>query len=111
VCWDPVEKVWKAIDVASVKENAPHWQQLFLNRLGRRLEELGYAVAWKGDSFEIAGIERSTIDRFSRRTQLVNQVAEKRGITDPEAKAELGAATRERKRRDATLPELRARWR
>lgn len=111
VCWDGVESVWKAIDVASVKETAPQWQSMFLKRFGRRIEALGYAVIWKGDAFEIAGIERATIDRFSQRTRLVNQVAERRGITDPVAKAELGAATRERKRKDATLPQLRAEWR
>jgi conjugative relaxase-like TrwC/TraI family protein len=111
VCWDHVENVWKAVDVASVKENAPHWQALFQKRLGRRLDELGYSVEWKGDAFEIAGITRAMIDRFSRRTNQINQVAGKRGITDPDAKAELGAMTRERKRKDATLPQLRARWR
>ena len=111
VCWDRVEGAWKAIDVAGVQENAPQWQAMFLQRLGRRLEALGYAVAWKGEAFEIAGIERATIDRFSRRTRLVNQVAEQRGISDPVAKAELGAVTRERKRKDASMLELRAEWR
>ena len=33
-----------------------------------RLAELGYAVVWKGDSFEIAGISRDMIERFSGRT-------------------------------------------
>ena len=111
VCWDSVENVWKAIDVASVKENAPRWQALFQNRLGRRLEELGYAVEWNGDAFEVAGIHRAMIDRFSRRTHQIDQAAEKRGITDAAAKAELGAMTRERKRKDAALPQLRAHWR
>lgn len=111
VCWDHAEHAWKAIDVASVKEDAPHWQAAFQRRFGQRLAELGYAVAWSGDHFEIAGIGRATIDRFSRRTHLINQTAEKRGITDPGDKAQLGAMTRERKRKDATMPGLRARWR
>jgi conjugative relaxase-like TrwC/TraI family protein len=111
ICWDHVERMWKAIDVASLKEDAPHWQAMFQKHFGQRLAELGYAVAWKGDGFEIAGIERSMIDRFSRRTNHINQVAARRGITDPDAKAELGAQTRERKRKDATMPQLRAQWR
>jgi conjugative relaxase-like TrwC/TraI family protein len=113
VCWDQVEKVWKAIDVASLKKNAPHWQTVFQQRFGRHLAELGYSVVWNrsGDNFEIAGVNRDLIDRFSRRTAHIELVADRRGITDPAAKAELGAATRERKQKDATLPQLRAEWR
>jgi conjugative relaxase-like TrwC/TraI family protein len=65
VCWDRVEHAWKAIDVASVKEGAPHWQAAFQRRFGQRLTELGYDVAWSGENFEVAGIGRTTIDRFS----------------------------------------------
>ncbi|HEY0341134.1 MAG TPA: MobF family relaxase [Steroidobacteraceae bacterium] len=109
-CWDHVEHAWKAIDVASLKENGPYWQARFQKRFGKRLAELGYNVAWSGDNFEIAGISRSLIDRFSRRTTQINQAAEQRGITDAKAKDKLGALTREHKRKDATLPELRLRW-
>jgi conjugative relaxase-like TrwC/TraI family protein len=111
ICWDHVEHAWKAIDVASVKEDGSYWQAAFQKRFGERLSELGYGVAWKGDNFEIAGIDRAMIDRFSQRTNQINQLADKRGITDPEAKDKLGALTRERKRKDATMPGLRAEWR
>jgi conjugative relaxase-like TrwC/TraI family protein len=111
ICWDHVEKMWKAIDVASVKENAPHWQEMFHRLLGNRLSELGYSVEWKGKTFEIAGINRNTIERFSGRTHQIDQTAERRGITDPHAKDKLGALTRERKRRNTTMPHLRGEWR
>ena len=71
----------------------------------------GLCRAWDGDDFEIAGIDRGMIDRFSRRTHHINQTAEKRGITDAKDKDKLGALTRERKQKDATLPQLRAEWR
>jgi conjugative relaxase-like TrwC/TraI family protein len=111
VCWDHVEHAWKAIDVASVKADGEYWQARFQKRFGQRLTELGYDVAWKGDNFEIAGITRDMIDRFSLRTNQINQAAEKRGITDPRDKDRLGALTRERKQKDATMPVLRAEWR
>ena len=111
VCWDHAERMWKAIDVASVKEDGSYWQSRFQKRFGERLANLGYAVAWKGDGFEIDGISREMIERFSRRTAQINQAAEKRGVTDAEDKDRLGALTRERKRKDATMPELRAEWR
>lgn len=110
-CWDHAERMWKAIDVASVKEGAPLWQAMFQRAFGRRLEILGYDLAWKEDAFEIAGIERATLERFSRRTALVNRTAAERGVTDPSDKDKLGAMTRERKRKDATMPHLRAEWR
>jgi conjugative relaxase-like TrwC/TraI family protein len=111
ICWDHVEKMWKALDVASIKETAPHWQEMFQKLLGDRLSGLGYAVEWKGKNWEIAGIGRDTIERFSGRTHQINQVAEKRGITDPRDKDKLGAMTRERKQKNATMPQLRAQWR
>lgn len=109
--WDHVEGVWKAIDVAGVQENAPQWQALFHRLFGQRLAQLGYAVAWKGGGFEIAGIGRDMIERFSHRTGHINRVAEQRGITDAADKDKLGAMTRERKRKDASMLELRAEWR
>jgi conjugative relaxase-like TrwC/TraI family protein len=111
VCWDHVEGMWKAIDVASVKEDGEHWQTRFQKRFGKRLEERGFDVVWKGDNFEIAGISRDMIERFSGRTKHINLVAEKRGITDPGDKDKLGALTRESKRKDETMPGLRAEWR
>lgn len=110
-CWDHVEHAWKAIDVASIKENAPHWQRMFQKLLGDRLTELGFPVVWKGDAFEIGGIERATIERFSNRTAQIDRAAEKRGVVDPRDKDKLGALTRERKRKDAAMPQLRAHWR
>jgi hypothetical protein len=111
LCWDHVETMWKAIDVASIKADGEHWQGRFQKRFGNRLAELGYDVVWHGDNFEIAGIDRGMIERFSRRTTLINHTAEKRGITDAGDKDKLGALTRERKHKDATMPQLRAEWR
>ncbi|WP_422932241.1 MobF family relaxase [Singulisphaera sp. PoT] len=111
VCWDHVEHAWKAIDVASIKEDGSYWQAQFQERFGQRLAELGYDIVWKGDNFEIAGIDRGLIDRFSLRTHQINQAAEKRGVTDAKDKDRLGALTRESKRKDQTMPQLRAEWR
>jgi conjugative relaxase-like TrwC/TraI family protein len=110
-CWDHAEKMWKAIDVASIKADAPQWQEMFQRLLADRIEKLGYAVVRKGESWEIAGITRDMIERFSHRTVLINRTAEKRGITDPRAKDQIGPRTRERKRKDATMPRLHGEWR
>jgi conjugative relaxase-like TrwC/TraI family protein len=111
VCWDHIEKMWKAIDVASIKADAPHWQEMFQRRLADRIGDLGYSVIWQGKSWEIEGITRDMIERFSGRTAHINRTAEKRGITDPKAKDQIGPRTRERKNKSATMPQLRSEWR
>ena len=72
-------------------------------RLANRLQDLGFGVERKRDDFEIAGIPKDVLGRFSRRTALIEKVAEERGITDPKAKDGLGAETREKKERQVDL--------
>jgi conjugative relaxase-like TrwC/TraI family protein len=109
--FDGNEQRWKAGKFDGIKRDAPRFQAMFQKLFGRRLAELGIPLTWKGDSFEVAGIGRSTIDRFSLRTDHINHVAEKLGITDPVAKDKLGTATREHKQPAVTLPQLRKQWR
>ena len=71
---------------------------------------LGFGVERKRDDFEIAGIPADVLKRFSRRTALIEKVAEERGITDPDRKAELGAETREKKGSALGWESLRKEW-
>ena len=50
------------------------------------------------------------LKRFSRRTALIEKVAEEKGITDPDRKAELGAETREKKESSLSWETLRKEW-
>ena len=50
------------------------------------------------------------LKRFSRRTALIEKEAEKRGITDPNRKAKLGAETREKKASALGWDSLRKEW-
>jgi conjugative relaxase-like TrwC/TraI family protein len=108
---DPVEGVWKAGQFRDLKRDAPYFQELFHAKFARTLAELGLPIERTRDGFEIAGFSRELVDRFSRRTSLIEAVAKAKGITDPAAKAELGAKTRNNKAADLTMPELRAIWR
>lgn len=109
--FDRVEGIWKAIDVASIQEHAPHWQERFQKRFGQKLEQLGYSLHWHGNNWEVAGFTRETIERFSNRTHQVHAEARARGITDAKAVDKLGAKTRERKHKSVTMDELRTHWR
>jgi conjugative relaxase-like TrwC/TraI family protein len=109
--FDPAEDRWKAGQFREIKQEAPRFQALFRSLLAARLAKGGYQVEWKGDDFEIAGFSPALLKKFSRRTQLIESEAVRRGIFSDKLKDSLGAATREKKQADATMPQLRELWR
>jgi conjugative relaxase-like TrwC/TraI family protein len=108
--WDDEERRWKACQVGDIKRDAPYFQAAFRVRLANRLQDLGFGVERKRDDFEVAGIPADVLKRFSRRTALIEKVAEEKGITDPTRKAELGAETREKKGTALDWQSLRGEW-
>src|SRR5438132_1533980 len=95
--WDEEEQRWKAGQFSELKRDAPYFQAAFRVRLANKLQDMGFGIERKRDDFEITGVPASAIKIFSRRTDLIEKTAAERGITDPDRKGELGAATRERK--------------
>jgi conjugative relaxase-like TrwC/TraI family protein len=97
----------------------PSLQAKFEARLARKLNhELGYNVQHTRfrqsgrmkNGWEIKGIERSTIEKFSQRTAQVEQHALENNIKDAEAKGKLGKVTREQKDTGKTVSQLRDDW-
>ena len=95
-------------------------QAKFESRLARKLrDDLGYGVrntrfVQSGrvkSGWEIEGLSRETIEKFSRRTTQVEQHANENGIRDAAKKAKLGAATREKKDKGTRVEQLRHDWR
>ncbi|MBS0206911.1 MAG: relaxase domain-containing protein [Planctomycetes bacterium] len=109
--FDEQEAAWKAGQFGSLKRDAPYFEGKFHVRLGHKLAELGVAVDRKQKFWEVAGISPAIVEKFSRRTQEIEEEAERQGINDPAAKAELGAKTRSRKQKDLPLDVLRDEWR
>src|SRR5260370_14430025 len=105
--WDDEERRWKAGQFRELKRDAPSFQAAFRVRLANRFQELGFGVERKRDDFEIAGIPADVLKRFSRRTALIEKVAEERGISDPDRNAELGAETRAKKGSALSVASLR----
>jgi conjugative relaxase-like TrwC/TraI family protein len=75
VTFDDEEKRWKAAQFGDIKSDASYFEARFHSRMARRLEELGLPVARTKTGWEIAGISPSTIKKFSRRTNQVEQAA------------------------------------
>ena len=108
--WDEEESRWKAGQFRELKRDAPYFQAAFRVRLANRLQDLGFGVARKRDDFEIDGIPADILGRFSRRTALIEKMAEEKGITNPDRKAQLGAETREQKASTLGWESLRKEW-
>lgn len=94
---------WTAVDLSAVVRDSGYYEAVFQSRLAENLTALGYPIERSDRDFEIAGIERSTIDKFSRRTALIEQEAKDRGITNSFEKGQLGAQTRDKKS-DSEIP-------
>ncbi len=94
-------------------------QAKFEARLARRLErELGYRVTRSKffqsgklkQGWEIEGIDRKTIEKFSRRTEQVEKYAQENNVTDEGKKAALGKVTRDKKDTGKSIEQLRKEW-
>jgi conjugative relaxase-like TrwC/TraI family protein len=109
-----------AAELEEVMRQMPALQAKFDARLARRLKyDLGYDVVTTQfrqsrrlkRGWELAGVERSTIEKFSNRTAQIEAYAEKHGVASAAAKGELGAKTRQKKEPGVAVDRLRERWR
>ncbi len=108
--WDESENRWKAGQFADLKRDAPYFEAKFYSRFARRLEELGLPIERTRKGWELRDIPKSALEKFSRRTALIEEMAKERGITDAAEKDQLGAKTREGKQKEITFDELREYW-
>ncbi len=108
--FDPEESRWKAAQLGDIKRDAPYFEAVFHSVLARRLEEHGLQTERTAKGWELKGFKEETLDKFSRRTAQIEAIAREKGITDVDAKAELGAQTREKKAKDLSMRQLRELW-
>ena len=108
--YDDTESRWKAAQIGDIKRDANYFNAVMHNRLAAKLHGLGLPIERTAKSWRVGGIDPATELKFSRRTQQIDAEAERRGITDPEEKAELGAMTRQCKRKGIGMNELRQVW-
>lgn len=108
--FDHDEARWKAGQFRCIKRDAPYYEAAFHARFAKNLEDSGYAVERTGKGWELAGVPRSAVDKFSRRTQEIEAYAKRLGIEDADAKSALGAKTRAKKHYGFTEAELKEVW-
>ncbi|EAQ79376.1 MobF family relaxase [Blastopirellula marina] len=120
VNWTEQDGKHFAGEFEEIVRQRPSLQAKFEARLARKMQhELGYEVehvhyAQGGKlkwGWELRGVERATIEKFSRRTTQVEQYAEEHAIHDAERKGKLGKLTREKKDTGQSIDQLRSQWR
>lgn len=108
--WDAVENKYKAIEIGEVKASGAYYEAYFDSRLAENLQKAGYSIQRNERDFEITGIKRETIDKFSNRTKEIETLAAEKKITDAKALDGLGAKTRESKSKGLSREEVKAIW-
>ena len=87
-----------------------YYTAYFRSQLADKLQSLGYDIERTKHGFEVKGVDRETIEQFSRRTKKIEELAKKHDITDPEQKAKLGKLSREAKTNRFNKNELQELW-
>jgi conjugative relaxase-like TrwC/TraI family protein len=108
--FDSEESRWKAGQFREVVRDAPYFEAAFHSRLSKGMADLGLTIERKKVGWEVAGIGKPVLDKFSRRTAKIEELAREKGIANPDEKSRLGAMTRERKGEPRSLDALRAEW-
>jgi conjugative relaxase-like TrwC/TraI family protein len=107
---DERENAWKAIELGEVYASLPYYEAAFHARFAKSIGQLGFDVSRTRTGWEISGVPDRVLKAFSRRTEKIEAMALELGIADAKVKDALGSKTRERKRKDLSLAELRAEW-
>jgi conjugative relaxase-like TrwC/TraI family protein len=107
--YDPVEEKWKAGQFGDIKRDAEYYEAAFHARLAKKVGDLGYSVGRSGDWWEIKGLYRETLEKFSQRTEKIEAAAKERAIDDAAAKDKLAALTREKKVK-TSMNDLKREW-
>ncbi len=102
---------WRAIEIYGVKKQAPYYEALYHAHLGQLLLDRGYELYRTKGRWEINGVPRNVIEKYSNRTKEIEAKAEKEEITDPNYKAKLGRITRHDKNKSVDEKDLPKIWR
>ena len=109
--FDAAEQRFKAGEFFHIKRDAPYYEAIFHSKLAMALRKLGYGIENQRYGFEVRGVGKENIERFSRRAHEIEELAEELGIQgDKKAKDGLAARTRQAKNPTQSLDQMRTEW-
>ncbi len=114
--FDPTENRWKALHPAGMYRAHRFATALYRHELAKGLKALGYEIHHHAHGFEILGVPRSLIERFSKRHRQIDEETTERlqrgevigNINDLRERVAHG--NRRRKIKNSTAAQLRSEW-
>jgi hypothetical protein len=86
--FDEVEKEWKALEVGNTVGDRTFYETHFHHLLAARVDLSGYGIRRTEQHFEFASVSRELVEKFSRRTELIEHRArDKYKVLEAEARA------------------------
>jgi conjugative relaxase-like TrwC/TraI family protein len=86
--FDEVEKEWKALEVGNTVGDRTFYEAHFHHLLATKLEACRYGIRRTEQHFEFASVGRELVEKFSRRTELIERRArDKYKVLEAEARA------------------------
>jgi conjugative relaxase-like TrwC/TraI family protein len=110
VTWNEEKQRYQALEIGNIHRLATYYEAIYHSHLSKELNKLGFSIQRNDTRYEVAGITRKTIEKFSNRSATIEQVAKEKGITDAKAKAKLGAITRNSKAKAISEDRLNDHW-
>ncbi len=101
---------FQALQEYNVHSNAPYFEAVYHSILSHELNRAGYQTTRTAERYEVAGVSRAIIEKFSNRTKIIEDFAKEKGITDPKAKSELSIKTRHAKANSVSKDKLEGYW-
>lgn len=101
---------WRAIEIYGVKKQAPYYEAFYHSTMRQNLQKAGYEIYDTDERWEVKGVNRTVVEKFSTRTEEINSLAQKEGISNPKHKAKLGRITRHDKNKSVAENQLNSLW-
>lgn len=110
LCFNPKENRFQAIEFSVIRREAPYYEALYLSKLAEELQRAQYSIVRKGRFFEIEGISKDVVAKFSSRTKEIEAIAKDKNVISKKVKAKLGAWSRNSKTSQTKDVDLQKLW-
>ena len=101
---------FQAIELGNIHRQAKYFESVYHAYLATNLENLGFQVKRTPDRFELVGVNRNQIEKFSNRSHEINKAALHQKITNKAEKAKLSVTTRHSKAKGLKEEEQYQHW-